>query len=73
MKSKIDRLDEDCLCAAQREGFGAWRPWQGVYARARRLAKAGLLKEAGTAAMPPHVVYVITDAGRKALAASTSQ
>lgn len=59
-------LDRDCLHAAKREesgGNGTWRPWRGMYARARRLAKDGFLKVAGTSAMPPHVLYVITDKG----------
>jgi hypothetical protein len=46
---------------------GTWKPHRGTYGRSRKLAKAGLLKEAGTCAMPPHVLYVITAAGRAAL------
>jgi DNA-binding PadR family transcriptional regulator len=63
-----DAVDRDCLYAAQREGFGAWRPWRGVYSRARRLEKNGLLKKAGMSSMPPHIVYVLTDKGREELA-----
>lgn len=58
--------DRECLIAAQRVD-GGWRPWRGAYARARRLARTGMLKEAGIAAMPPHVLYVVTDKGAEEL------
>ena len=50
---------------------GGWRPWNGFAGRAERLAKRGLLVKAGITAMPPHVCYVITEAGEKALAEIT--
>jgi hypothetical protein len=65
-------LDRDCLWAAKREtdrlGGGTWLPWRGMYARAQRLCKKGLLREAGTAAMSPHKLYIITVDGRDELA-----
>jgi len=63
-----DRLDRQVLSAAEYEAPGAWLPWRGSYARTKRLFKMGLLKEAGIAAMPPHVLYVVTDKGREELA-----
>lgn len=65
-----DKLDRDLLRAVSREedaNRGAWRPWRGSYARARRLAKEGLLQKAGICVMPPYVVYVMTDEGRREL------
>jgi DNA-binding PadR family transcriptional regulator len=53
---------------AANEYRGAWRPWHGQYARAKRLVRNGLLKEAGTSAMPPHVLYVLTEKGHEELA-----
>lgn len=53
---------------AANEYRGAWRPWRGQYTRAKRLVRSGLLKEAGTSAMPPHVLYVTTEKGREELA-----
>lgn len=44
-----------------------WRPWNGFLGCAKRLEKRGLLIEAGICAMPPHVLYVITDKGREAI------
>lgn len=58
-----DKPDLQLLEAAKHEFPGTWLPWRGSYARAKRLCKSGLLKEAGIAAMPPHVLYVITDKG----------
>lgn len=46
---------------------GGWRPWNGFLGCAKRLEKRGLLVEAGICAMPPHVLYVITDDGMAAL------
>ena len=66
---RLNQLDYDILDAAAREGFGAWRPWYGSYGRAKTLARSGLLREAGIAAMPPHVVYVVTKLGFMALKA----
>lgn len=59
--------DQVCLKAALDAGPSAWRPWRGAYARAKRLCKNGLLLKAGIAAMPPHVVYVISDKGKEEL------
>lgn len=60
-----DQLDRDLLYAVRREEPNAWLPWRGSYSRARRLLKNGLLQKAGTAAMPPHVLYVLSDKGRE--------
>ncbi len=64
-----NQADRDCLKAARDSGKlnGTWRPWHGQYARAARLCKNGLLKAAGISAMPPHVVYIISDAGSEEL------
>ena len=65
--------DRECLQAAANESErGAWKPWRGTYGRARRLKRQGLLKEAGIAAMPPHILYVITDYGREELQVAAS-
>lgn len=60
-----DLKDQACLKSAKRadDTGGTWLPEDGRYARARRLAKKGLLRKAGIAAMPPHVSYVLTDKG----------
>lgn len=63
----LEKLDFECLREAMREGSSAWRPWKGVYGRARRLCELGYLLEAGISAMPPHVVYVVSDKGKTAL------
>ena len=63
-----NREDLELLEAAEREAPGTWLPWRGSYAGAKRLCKNGLLKKAGIAAMPPHVLYVVTDKGREELA-----
>lgn len=65
---KTNQADRNLLIAAQQAEPNGWRPWHGSYARAKRLCKNGLLKEAGISAMPPHVLYVITDEGREELA-----
>lgn len=44
-----------------------WLPPRGYYEVAETLRKFGLLADAGIAAMPPHKLYVITDAGRAAI------
>ena len=65
---KIDKKDVECLRAALAEdGRGAWKPWRGVYGRAHQLSTNGFLLVAGMSAMPPHIVYVITDKGKLAL------
>lgn len=46
----------------------SWLPDRKRIAAAKRLAKRGLLKECGISVVPPHTLYVITDAGRTALA-----
>jgi hypothetical protein len=63
---KLDRQDIECLKAAK-EALGGWRPWRGVYGRAKTLTSFGYLKVAGTTAMPPHVCYVISEQGDLAL------
>mgnify|MGYP001563036002 CR=1 FL=1 len=67
---RLDQYDLDILesSAADTDRKGTWRPWRGSYQRARNLMANGYLKEAGTCAMPPHVLYVITDFGRQQLA-----
>lgn len=46
-----------------------WRPaWRGALKQCRDLEAAGLVKECGRSAMPPHVVFVLTDEGSKAIA-----
>lgn len=66
---RLDKLDLDILEAADAvsDGRDTFRPWRGSYGAARNLAVNGYLKEAGICAMPPHVVYVITDFGREQL------
>lgn len=71
-----DKLDRDVLRAVSREedaNCHGWRPWRGSYARAQRLAKKGLLQKAGISVMPPHVVYVMTDEGRRELLIADGQ
>jgi len=58
------------LCEA-RNARDVWLPPRGYYEVAETLCKWGLLVDAGTAAMPPHKLYVITDAGRAAVTRST--
>jgi hypothetical protein len=60
-------MDIECLKAARDEGLNAWRPWRGVYGRAKQLAELGYLKVAGMTAMPPHVCYVLSHEGEQAL------
>ncbi len=62
--------DRACLKAALAAGQNAWRPWRGIYGRAARLCKGGLLLKAGISAMPPHIVYVISDQGKEELEAA---
>lgn len=50
-----------------RRSIGGFRPWRGSYSRAQRLCNRGLLKKAGISAMPPHVLYVISDEGLEEL------
>ena len=52
-------------CAAFRND--GWLPFPGGLAAARRLQRQGLLAECGVSAMPPHVLFVVTDQGRMAL------
>ena len=63
----MDFLDSEILRAARDGRRDTFLPWRGAFGRAARLAKAGMLKEAGTSVLPPYVLYVITDAGRAAL------
>lgn len=64
---KLYRADIECLEDASRALSGGWRPYFRMHGRAKRLCRSGLLKLSGISAMPPHVLYVITDAGRAAL------
>ena len=67
-----DQKDQALLREVQqRMGCGAWLPWPGSHARAKRLCKDGLLVKAGVAAMPPHVLYTLTDKGVEELAVAT--
>jgi hypothetical protein len=59
-----DQADRNLLVAVQQASDG-WLPWRGSFARANRLRRNGLVQKAGTAAMPPHVLYVLTDKGRE--------
>ena len=72
-----DLKDQACLKSAKRadDDGRTWLPESGRYGRAKRLEKNGLLRKAGVAAMPPHVLYVLTDKGFEELqvAASISQ
>lgn len=60
-----DQADREVLGAVKQAEPSTWLPWRGSYARAKRLLKQGLLQQAGIAAMPPHVLYVLTDKGRE--------
>lgn len=61
-----DQADRNLLVAVQQASDG-WLPWRGSFARVNRLWRNGLVQKAGTAAMPPHVLYVLTDKGREEL------
>lgn len=65
--SRATRTENDLLRAARAADAkgDTLRPWRGAAAAAERLCRRGLLVQAGTSAMPPHKVYVLTDAGRK--------
>ena len=63
----MTQLEKDILKAAQLS-HGGWRPWLGADYAARNLTINGFLKEAGISVMPPHTLYVITEAGEKTLA-----
>jgi hypothetical protein len=65
-KSKQNDLLVLESCAVRPSG---WRPFRGAYAAACRLEAQGLIQQCGTDVMPPYVLYVITDKGRKTLAA----
>lgn len=66
--SEIEGKDYEVLKAAASERRDTFEPWRGVYGRAKRLEKMGLLKEAGISVWG-HALYVITDSGRAALSA----
>lgn len=55
------------LAAYKTTGGDTWRPQHGYYEIAEYLKRQGLLLNAGISAMPPHKLYVISDAGREAL------
>lgn len=63
---KLSNEDYDALAAAA-TCDGGWRPWRGMYGRAERLTKAGLLLWAGHSVMPPHRLYILSETGRAAL------
>lgn len=44
-----------------------WLPYRGFHSPTKRLVACGLAQECGMAAMPPHVLYVLTDAGKSLL------
>lgn len=61
----LTQKDVEVMLAADK---GPWRPaWRGAASRCRALEKAGLMKECGTSAMPPHVLFCLTADGRSAL------
>jgi hypothetical protein len=66
--------ERECIRAAVAEHdrtMCGWRPWNGFYGCAKRLAEKGHLKAAGICAMPPGVLYIPTDKGRKAVKRTT--
>jgi hypothetical protein len=65
-----DEKDTRLLRSAATEKRDTFQPWRGEYARAARLCRQGLLREAGICMTPPYKLYVLTDAGRAALQAS---
>lgn len=64
---KLGKNDLMVLKAAANPLASSILPWRGVMKTCRDLAQAGLLVEAGMSVMPPHTLYIITRAGRKAL------
>jgi hypothetical protein len=64
-KNQLDVLEAAALEAKR---GGTYRPLRGQYTAARRLERRGYLKEAGTSAMWPHYLFVITAAGERVLA-----
>lgn len=69
--SAISDKEHDCIKAAIDEHdtrMCGWRPWRGFYGCAKRLAAKGYLIQAGICAMPPGVLYIPTEAGRKIIA-----
>lgn len=68
--SRTERNQLDVLRGAAREAErgGTYRPLHGQFTAARKLKRQGYLKEAGTSAMWPHYLFVITDAGLRVLA-----
>ncbi len=59
--------DRKILLAVASSHHGTWLPWHGAFAIAKRLAKDGLLKEAGISVNWPHVLYALTYTGREEL------
>ncbi len=59
--------DREILLAVASSRYGTWLPWRGVVANARRLAKDGLLQEAGISVNWPHTLYALTYTGREEL------
>ena len=69
----LSAKDIEVLRAAATGRRDTFLPWRGSFGRAARLAKAGLLREAGGSAMPPYVLYVITDSGRRTLSSARNE
>lgn len=65
--AELTAKDIEVLNSAASGRRDTFLPWRGSFGRAKRLAQDGLLKEAGASAMPPYVLYIITDAGRSEL------
>lgn len=66
----LDAKDIEVLRRAATSRTDTFRPWRGAFGRSSRLCREGYLKNAGSSVMPPYVTYVITDAGRRAIAAA---
>lgn len=68
-----DLKDREILNAVQERGECGWLPWRGSYSRAQRLVNRGLLRKAGVASMPPHVLYMLSDMGLEELQVVANQ
>lgn len=69
---KLTRQQITALRDAESKHQIGWLPSAGSASLARELAKDGLLCRAGVSVMPPHTLYVLTKAGRDALAATSN-
>lgn len=71
--SHLSIKDREILRAAVLGKRDTFLPWRGAFGRTARLTKLEYLKVAGTSVMPPYTLYVITDAGRAALAEANAE